>query len=116
MRPRHGLSERTVAQIASVLARFTCVEKAVLFGSRAKGVQKAGSDIDLALSGESLDWRVLGRIEDVLDDLLLPYCFSLIIYDERTDCDVAAHIGRVGVPFYDREQPGSRLTDDLTHT
>jgi uncharacterized protein len=100
---KHGLNEKTVAQIAEVLARFQNVEKAVLFGSRAKGTHKPGSDIDLALSGQSLDWRVLGRIDDALDDLLLPYCFSVIIFDERTDPAVAAHIRRVGIPFFQRE-------------
>ena len=91
-------------QIQQVLARFPEVESGVLFGSRAKGVQKAGSDIDLALYGDGLNWRVLGRIEDALDDLLLPYTFSLLHHHERTDPEVAAHIERVGVPFFSREQ------------
>ena len=103
MSERHGLKERTVAQIQGVLTRFPEVEKAVLFGSRAKGVQKPGSDIDLALYGPGLDWRVLGRIEDALDDLLLPYDFSLLHHQERTDPEVAGHIARVGLQFYRRE-------------
>jgi uncharacterized protein len=103
-RHQHGLSERTVAQIQGALARFPEVEKAVLFGSRAKGVQKPGSDIDLALSGAGLDWRLLGRIDDALDDLLLPYTFSLLHHDDRTDREVAGHIARVGLPFYRREE------------
>ena len=100
MSGRHGLNERTVAQIQGVLRRFPEVESAVLFGSRAKGMQKPGSDIDLALYGQGLDWRVLGRIEDALDDLLLPYSFSLLHHHERTDPEVAAHIARVRLPFY----------------
>ncbi len=103
MKPKHGLSDRTVSQIAGVLERFPVVERAILFGSRAKGVQRRGSDIDLALVGTGLSWRVLGKIEDALDDLLLPYKFSLIIYDEKTDPAVAAHIQRVGCRFYERE-------------
>ena len=103
MKPKHGLSDRTVSQIAGVLERFPAVERAILFGSRAKGVQRRGSDIDLALEGIGLTWRVLGKIENELDDLLLPYKFSLIIYDEKTDSAVAAHIQRVGCTFYERE-------------
>lgn len=99
---RHGLSDATMARINGVLARFPEVESAVLFGSRAKGVQRPGSDIDLALTGENLDWRLPGRIYDALDDLLLPYGFSLILLNERTDAEVAAHIGRVGVLMYRR--------------
>ena len=103
MKPKHGLSDRTVSQIAGVLERFPVVEGAILFGSRAKGVQRRGSDIDRALEGIGLTWRVLGKIENELDDLLLPYKFSLIIYDEKTDSAVAAHIQRVGCTFYERE-------------
>ena len=102
MNSRHGLSEKTVAQIGDVLARFPQVEKAILFGSRAKATHKPGSDIDLALVGGALDWRTVGKIDDTLDDLLLPYQFSLIVHDEKTDPEVAAHIERVGVSFYER--------------
>ena len=97
---QHGLSDRTVERIREVLARFPAVQNAVLFGSRAKGTAKRGSDIDLAIYGEGLDWRVLGRIEDQLDDLLLPYTISLVHHNARTDSEVAAHIARVGIPFY----------------
>jgi predicted nucleotidyltransferase len=93
-----------VERIQDVLTHYPEVRSAVLFGSRAKGTARPGSDIDLALYGEVLDWRVLGRIEDELDDLLLPYSFSLLHHDARTDAEVAAHIARVGLPFYQRGQ------------
>lgn len=102
MTPRHGLSSETIAKVGNVLARFPNVSRAVLFGSRAKGMHSSGSDIDLALVGSHLDWRALGKIEDALDDLLLPYEFSLIKLGDRLDSDVAAHIQRVGQPFYER--------------
>lgn len=99
----HGLTDKTLAQIASVLARFSDVEKAVLFGSRAKGTHKPGSDIDLALIGNNLNWRTIGRIDSALDDLPLPYGFSLVVFNERTDPEVAAHIRRVGIPLFQRK-------------
>ncbi|MFM8886535.1 MAG: nucleotidyltransferase domain-containing protein, partial [Chthoniobacterales bacterium] len=64
---RHGLSGQTVERIQEVFAHHPGVERAVLFGSRATGTARPGSDIDLALYGQGLDWRVLGRIEDELD-------------------------------------------------
>lgn len=100
MSPDHGLPSETLARINSVLARFPEVQRAVLFGSRAKGNHKPGSDIDLALSGADLDWCLVGRIYDALDDLLLPYTFSLITHDAATDPEVAAHIVRVGREIY----------------
>ncbi len=109
MSPRHGLTGNTVGQIAGVLERFPAVEKAVLFGSRAKATHKRGSDIDLALEGAALDWRTVGAIYDALDDLLLPYRFSLIVMDANTDPDVAAHIARVGIALFQRGQPLGEL-------
>ncbi len=104
MTARHDIPESALVQITAVLARFPTVESAVLFGSRAKGTHKPGSDIDLALTGRALDWRIVGQIFDALDDLLLPYSFSLIHHDGATDPDVAAHIARVGIPIFHSER------------
>lgn len=103
MKADHGLPPATFTLINGVLTQFSEVERAVLFGSRAKGTHKPGSDIDLALTGETLDWRIIGRIYDELDDLFLPYSFSLIQLNGDTDTDVAAHIERVGITLYKRE-------------
>jgi uncharacterized protein len=100
--PRHGLSGETVERITGLMADFPAVERAVLFGSRAKGTHKRGSDIDLAISGTALDWRTVGRLYDALDDLMLPYRFSLILFDAGTDPDVTAHIERVGIVLFER--------------
>jgi len=103
MTTNHGLANKTLEQIAGVLVTFPPVEKALLFGSRAKGTHKPGSDIDLALMGPDLDWETIGRISCALDDLPIPYRFSLIMFNERTDCEVAAHIRRVGIPLFERD-------------
>jgi predicted nucleotidyltransferase len=50
----YGLSEGTLARIRGVLASHAEVERAVLYGSRAQGNYRDGSDIDLCLMGESL--------------------------------------------------------------
>ena len=102
MTAKHGLSNETLDQLTCVLARFSQVDKAILFGSRAKGIHKPGSDIDLALVGDNLDWRTIGQIASAFDDLPIPYCFSLILLSERTDSEVAADIHRVGIPFFER--------------
>lgn len=102
MNAEHGLAKKTVAQIIAVFDDFPEVSTAVVFGSRAKGTHKRGSDIDLALVGENLDWRTAGRIDSALDDLPTPYRFSLIVIGERTDPELAAHIRRVGIPLFER--------------
>lgn len=97
-----GLPAATVERIATVLAGFPEVDRVLLFGSRAKGTHKPGSDIDLALVGERLNWRTIGRIYDALDDQLLPFRFSLVHYGAATDPDVAGHIARVGIVLFER--------------
>jgi len=109
MNLRHGIPAKTVDQIAGVLSRFPAVDEAILFGSRAKGTFKPGSDIDLSLTGATLDWQTVGKIYDALDDLLLPYRFSLILCDRNIDPDVAAHITRVGIPLFQRDHACGEL-------
>ena len=71
-----------------------------MYGSRAKGTSKPGSDIDLTLKGRELDLHVLNRISRDLDDLLLPYNIDLSIYHRIKDQDVLDHIHRVGKEIY----------------
>lgn len=98
---RFGLKAATIDKIVSVFAQHSEVESAILYGSRAKGNYREGSDIDLTLTGEHLTYRTLLRIEEI-DDLLLPYLFDISIFSHIDDADVIDHIRRVGMPFYER--------------
>jgi len=98
----HGLPAATVEKIHGVLSRHAEVERAILYGSRAKGNYKPGSDIDLTLTGGRLDGRIRGQIDEELDDLLLPYEFDLSVLSEITHADLLDHIRRVGVVIYER--------------
>ena len=98
----HGLSAATVEKIHGVLSRHAEVERAILYGSRAKGNFKPGSDIDLTLTGSGLDERIRGRIDEELDDLLLPYEFDLSLFADLAHPELIDHIRRVGVVFYER--------------
>jgi predicted nucleotidyltransferase len=68
----HGLTATTVERLQSVLAHYREVEKAVLYGSRAKGTYRPGSDIDLTLCGGELNHTLLTQIDNELDDLRHP--------------------------------------------
>ncbi len=99
-----GLSAGTLEQICATLARFPQVAQGVLYGSRAKGNFKPGSDIDLTLRGEGLTLSLLGDIDMALDDLLLPYEIDLSIYDQLGHAELVAHIDRVGRVIYQKSQ------------
>jgi predicted nucleotidyltransferase len=49
---KYGLSDAVVEKLCGVLAQFPEVERAVLYGSRAQGNYKVGSDIDLSVFAE----------------------------------------------------------------
>ena len=99
---KYGLAETTVEKICSVFACFPEIEKAILYGSRAKGNFKPGSDIDLTLCGESLTSDLCSTIASVLDDLMLPYTIDLSVFNELNHDKLREHIERVGVVFYER--------------
>ena len=102
---KYGLPQTAVVKICAVLSRYPQVEKAILYGSRAKGNYKNGSDIDLTLhGGKELTLNMLYRIMDELDDLFLPYTIDLSIFNNIHDPDVIEHIQRVGVTFYDKSE------------
>ena len=65
-------------RITAVLKHYPQVQRAVLFGSRAKGTARNGSDTDLALEGQDLDDTILVQIRRHIDDLLLPVSVDVI--------------------------------------
>src|SRR3990172_4876136 len=102
---KFGLSDSTIEKIHGVLRRYPQVEKAILYGSPAKGNYKNGSDIDLTLrGGADLTLKVLYKIMVEIDDLLLPYTIDLSIFNNIGDPDMIEHIQRVGVTFYEKDE------------
>jgi type I restriction enzyme S subunit len=106
---KYGLTETTVESICTVFARFPEIEKAILYGSRAKGNFKTGSDIDLTLCGEALTSDLRSTIASALDDLLLPYTIDLSVFNELNHAKLREHIERVGVLFYERTSQGAAM-------
>jgi uncharacterized protein len=100
---KYGLSAGAVSAIQGVLARFPQVSRAVIYGSRAMGNYRKGSDIDLTLIGEGLDVRKMMDISMELDELLLPYAIDLSIFDQLDHVELKEHIERVGQVFYEKD-------------
>jgi predicted nucleotidyltransferase len=96
----YGLKDLHIKKIKSVFEKYSFIEKVIIYGSRAKGNFRNGSDIDLTLIGNSLNLTELNKIENELDDLLLPYQIDLSIFHKIENLDLIAHIKRVGIVFY----------------
>ena len=98
----NGLPGPVIQKIRTVFAHYSQIKKAVLYGSRAKGAYKNGSDIDLTLrGGADLTLNVLCKIANDLDDLFLPYTIDLSIFHDISDPDMIGRIQRVGVTVYE---------------
>jgi predicted nucleotidyltransferase len=99
----YGLSENTIEKIKSVFSKYSQIEKALIYGSRAKGSFKNGSDVDIVFFGEDLTHDIIFNIEEDIDDLYFPYSFDLSIYDEIDNLKLKEHIDRAGLLFFHRE-------------
>jgi len=105
---KYGLRKDIIEKINMVFADFHLVDEVVIYGSRAKGNFKNGSDIDLSLKGDKLSLKELNKISHVLDDLLLPYTFDLSIYHNIDNPDLSEHISRVGKLLYSTDKKDSQ--------
>jgi predicted nucleotidyltransferase len=100
---RFGLSPQVIERIQSVFRKNSAIHEVVIYGSRAKGTFKPGSDIDLAVVGPGLNAGDLLSLDLLLDDLSLPYKIDLSLLHLIEQKDLLEHIRRVGQVFYRKE-------------
>lgn len=99
---KYGLKDSILQSITSIFLKYPKVEKVILYGSRAKGNYKNGSDIDLTLLGEKLNIQDLNKIYLELDNLYLPYNFDISIFEKLENKELIDHIKRAGIVVYDK--------------
>ena len=97
-----GLDKVAIQKLCDVFAGYPEIDKVVLFGSRALGTHKEGSDIDICLCGEEITITKLLEIRCRLDDLMLPYKLDTSIYHRIDNQELKNHIDRVGEKVYPR--------------
>ena len=96
-----GLSEETLSALKIIFRKYPGIKQAVLYGSRAKGNYRRGSDIDLSLiTSDSFTFTDLLRIGNDFDDSDIPYFIDVSIYDKLSNPDLKSHIDRVGKILY----------------
>jgi predicted nucleotidyltransferase len=103
----YGLKDIHIKKISTVFSNFKEIDKVILYGSRARCNYQHSSDIDLSLVGNDLNLNMLLKIENKLDDLLLPYKIDLSIFSKIEDPDLIEHINRVGIIFYQKAEPNT---------
>jgi len=95
-----GIKEEAIQKLNNVFASYPGIDRVILYGSRAKGNYKYGSDIDLVLIAPQFTLTDLNKIENRIDDLLLPWKIDLALFHQIENPDLLEHIKRVGIAFY----------------
>lgn len=98
-----GLPAHAVDALRGVFQGWPQIQRVLLYGSRAKGSYRPGSDIDLVIEGEELTLSQLLAIENQIDDLLLPWMVDISLKHQIDNAALLEHIARAGVAFYTRQ-------------
>lgn len=98
-----GLLDNDISLIRKGAEAFPEIERVILFGSRAKGNYKPGSDVDLAIIGKAVTYDTAVRLSVLFnEEMPLPYYFDVLNYNSIQEPLLIEHIDRNGVPLYQR--------------
>ena len=98
-----GLRQSDIDYIVKMLSEFSEIEKAAVFGSRAKGNYKPGSDVDIAIFGKDITFDTISSVHSRLEEQgPLPYFFDIVDYTHLNHKDLKDHIDRAGKVIFER--------------
>ena len=103
MNNAYGIYDRSFNLMLDCVSKVEEVEEAIIFGSRAMGNYKKGSDIDLVLKGKNLNYDLVSRISGILnEDLPIPYFFDVLFYSSIKSKELVKHIDTEGKVIFSR--------------
>jgi predicted nucleotidyltransferase len=103
MTSNHDISPKSLSLLIHALAEYPEIESAVLFGSRAKGTHRRGSDIDLAIKGKTCTSQIAVQLYGILNENLpIPYHVDIVHYESLQNTALIEHIDRVGILIYEK--------------
>lgn len=98
-----GLLDRDIEYIKEAISEFETIEKASIFGSRAMGNYKKGSDVDMAIFGKQITKEVIFKLDDYLNEIFpLPYFFDILHYENISNDNLKKHIDDEGKVVFER--------------
>jgi predicted nucleotidyltransferase len=92
-----GLPDETIETLQTSFQKYDGLQEVILYGSRAKGNYRNGSDIDITLCTDErfTDDDLLHLMRD-FDDSNMPYFVDVSIYNTLVNPLLKEHIRRVG--------------------
>lgn len=94
-----GLSEQTVKILTEFFSKIPEINRVKVYGSRAMGNYRKGSDIDFAIWG-NIDDNLVKKINYEIDELNTPYMFDITDYATIQNKDLKKHIDEYGKDFF----------------
>jgi predicted nucleotidyltransferase len=96
-----GISETTFEQLKKTFENYPEIKEVLVFGSRAKGNYRNGSDIDLAIKSTGNTLKLAFDLAGIFNERLpIPYQVDVLSYHDLDNIDLKEHIDRVGKPLF----------------
>ncbi|MDD2402582.1 MAG: nucleotidyltransferase domain-containing protein [Clostridia bacterium] len=100
---RVGLDDKIIDSITDVIKKYK-VDKAVIFGSRARGDYKKTSDIDIAIYSKSMTYLDLNLLRDQLDQLYIIYKMDIVQMERLTNKKMIENVEKDGEVVFSGEE------------
>ena len=98
---RYGLSQLDRTEMNNIFQKYSGLQKVILFGSRAKGNFRKGSDIDIALELNPSSRKIVNAVHDELEEeTKIPYFFDVIDLKKISSPELCEHIRVCGKEIY----------------
>lgn len=91
-----GITPKSYRLMTTALRETPGLEKAVIFGSRAMGNYKRGSDIDVVVFGDISNRELDNLIAKLNERLPIPYRFDIVLMSQIKSPELIAHIEEYG--------------------
>lgn len=95
-----GVKENLLNQIVDIVSKYECVEKVLIFGSRARMDYKINSDMDIAICGSKIDKKEFNIIEDEIREINTVMDFDIVYFENLSKESLKNNIIRDGVEIY----------------
>jgi uncharacterized protein len=97
----YGIPARSFQLILDAFSAFKDIERAGIYGSRAMGNFKNGSDVDVVVYGAKISNETLLKLKVKLEhELPIPFYFDLTHYETIQNADLKEHIDKFAQIIY----------------
>lgn len=95
-----GLKDSIIIKIKNILSKYKEIEKALIFGSRARGDYKKTSDIDIAIFADNITSTRLNLLRNDFDELDIIYTIDVVDFYKASKEELKNNIINEGVVIF----------------